>query len=85
MSDHANSVYEAFSVVATQPKITGMISALVTSVGLSNIHSALGVVTTALGIVVAVYTLTTLHQRRRLNLLDQRIKEFEIAKLEREQ
>jgi NADH:ubiquinone oxidoreductase subunit 4 (subunit M) len=85
MSDHASSVSEVFAMAATQPKITGMISALVTSIGLSNINSFLGVIATILGIIVAVYTLITLHQRQAINKLDRRIKEFELKKLEKEQ
>lgn len=85
MSEHANSASEVFALAANQPKITGTISALVTSIGLSNINLMLGVVSTFVGLLIGIFTMYRMWQSSKIAEKDMRIKDLEIAKLESKQ
>ena len=85
MSDHASSASEVFALAANQPKITAVISALVTSIGLSNINLILGMVSTFVGLLIGLYTIYRMWQSSKIAEKDMRIKDLEIAKLEKEQ
>jgi predicted benzoate:H+ symporter BenE len=85
MSEHASSASEVFALAANQPKITATISALVTSIGLSNINLILGMVSTFVGLLIGLYTIYRMWQSSKIAEKDMRIKDLEIAKLEKEQ
>ena len=85
MSEHASSASEVFALAANQPKITGTISALVTSIGLSNINLVLGMVSTFVGLLIGIFTMYRMWQSAKIAEKDMRIKDLEIAKLESKQ
>jgi RsiW-degrading membrane proteinase PrsW (M82 family) len=85
MSEHANSESEVFALAANQPKITGTISALVTSIGLNNLNLMLGVVSTFVGLLIGIFTMYRMWQSSKIAEKDMRIKDLEIAKLESKQ
>lgn len=85
MSEHANSASEVFALAANQPKITGTISALVTSIGLNNLNLMLGVISTFVGLLIGIFTMYRMWQSSKIAEKDMRIKDLEIAKLESKQ
>jgi|688.fasta_scaffold245134_2 hypothetical protein len=85
MNEHGNNASEVLALAANQPKITGTISALVTSIGLSNINVVLGMVSTFIGLLIGIYTIYRMWQSSKIAEKDMRIKDIEIAKLEKEQ
>jgi hypothetical protein len=85
MNEHVNSASQVFALAANQPKITATISALVTSIGLSHINVVLGMVSTFVGLLIGIYTIYRMWQSSKIAEKDMRIKDIEIAKLEKEQ
>ena len=83
MSENASNASELFATAINQPKVTATISALVTSIGFSNLNILLGVASAIVGLIIGLFTIFRMWQSSQIAIRELRIKDLELSMLER--
>jgi len=83
MSESASNASELFAAALNQPKVTATISALVTSIGFSNINMMIGVASAIVGLFIGLFTIFRMWQSSQIAIRELRIKDLELLMLER--